>query len=169
MDLFDRFAGAGALRRLAGWVWMSAWIVVLYLVASPWRDLGGLESERLRWLEWFVLVVGMTLGFTLGRIARDAALGSPARTHARLLRFVLYPPAAITAAALIGLAWAEQRGAVGVVVTAFLAYWAGLDLAFGAVPLMEGKSYAFERPLEPEPERGTSRRDPDWIPPWERP
>lgn len=149
-------------RRAAGHLWLAAWIAVLWLVAAPWRELGGLESELLRWLEGAVLGTGLVAGFTVGRFARDAAAGHPARTHARLLRVVLYPLAAITAAALVALAWAGERGSVGVVATAFLAYWAGLDLAFGAVPLMEGKPYAFDRPLPPDP-------DETFLFPWEGP
>lgn len=159
------------LRRVLGWVWLAAWIVVLYLVAAPWRELGGLEDERLRWLEWFVLVTGLPVGFTMGRFARDAAVREARRTHARLLRFLLYPPAALTAVSLIALSVGGERGPIGIVVTAFLAYWAGLDLAFGAVPLMEGKSYRFDRALDPEPEpRAKAPSEPDdvWAVPWER-
>jgi hypothetical protein len=64
----------------------------------------------------------------------------------------LYPPAIVAATALVALSAVGERGPVGVVATAFLAYWAGLDVAFGAVPLMEGKPYAFARPLDPDDE-----------------
>ncbi len=160
-----------AWRRLLGGLWLVAWIAVLYVVAAPWRSLGGLEDERLRWLEGFVLLAGLSVGFTLGRFGRDVAVAGTGRTHAWFLRFLLYPPAFLTAAGLIALSVMGKRGAVGVAVTGFLAYWAGLDLAFGAVPLMEGKPYAFDRPLDPEPEdldRVRSSSD-AWVPPWERP
>ena len=157
-------------RRITGYVWLMAWMIVLYLVAAPWRRLGGLVDERLRWLEWFVLLSGLALGFTLGRFGREAVAAGTGRTHACFLRFLLYPPALITAGTLIVLTLLDERGPIGVVVTALLAYWAGLDLAFGALPLMEGKDYAFERPLQPEV------RDPktpgggmEWLPPWDRP
>jgi hypothetical protein len=114
--------------------------------------LGGLESERLRWLEWWVLSAGVALGFTMGRLARDWVVAGVGRTHARALRVALYPPAIVAATALVALSAVGERGPVGVVATAFLAYWAGLDVAFGAVPLMEGKSYAFARPLDPDDE-----------------
>jgi hypothetical protein len=137
-------------RRIAGFAWLIAWCAVLWAVAAPWRNLGGLESERLRWLEWWALCSGIALGFTMGRGVRDWAQAGVGRTHAKALRFALYPPGAVAAVALVALATVGERGPVGVVATAFLAYWAGLDVAFGAVPLMEGKSYAFARPLDPE-------------------
>lgn len=138
------------LRRLAGTAWLAAWCVVLLVVAAPWRALGGLESERLRWLEGWALLGGLVIGFTMGRAVRDWAVAGVGRTLARALRFVLYPPAALCATALLVLSTREARGAVGVVASAFLAYWAGLDAAFGAAPLMEGKPYAFARPLPPD-------------------
>lgn len=158
------------VRRAAGHLWLAAWIAVLWAVAAPWRDLGGLESEFLRWLEGAGLATGAILGFTIGRFARDAALGHPVRTHASLLRVVFYPLAGITAAALVALSWAGERGPVGVVASAFLAYWAGLDLAMGAVPLMEGRTYSFTRPLPREAEPPAGARPPGdaWTPPWER-
>ncbi|MBZ5640710.1 MAG: hypothetical protein LAO51_18380 [Acidobacteriia bacterium] len=156
-------------RRLAGALWLLLWILVLYAVAAPWRSLGGLVDERLRWLEYVVLLAGLCLGFTIGRFGRDAASTVPGRTHARFLRFLLYPPAAMTAAGLVVLTALGERGPVGVVVTAFLAYWAGLDLAFGALPMMEGRSYRFDRPLDPEPAAlRRDGRDRGWVPPWER-
>jgi len=136
-----------ALRRVAGWAWLTAWCGVLWAVAAPWRNLGGLESERLRWLEWWVLCSGIALGFTLGRGARDWARSGVGRTHARALRVALYPPGIVAAIALVCVG---ERGPVGVVATAFLSYWAGFDVAIGAVPLMEGASYAFARPLDPD-------------------
>jgi len=158
-------------RRLAGAAWLAGWISILYLVASPWRRLGGLEDESLRWLEGFVLLAGVSVGFTLGRFGRDMAAGGIGRTHLQFLRFVLYPPALLTAAGLVVLSFLEKRGAIGVAVSGFLAYWAGLDLAFGAVPLLEGKDYSLRRPLEIEREEfdRASRGGADWIPPWERP
>ena len=144
---FDRLR-----RRAAGFLWLAAWCGVLWCVASPWRRLGGLESERLRWLEWWSLSAGVALGLAMGRVARDRAETVAGRTHAQALRLALYPPAIVAAAALVALSTAGERGPVGVVATAFLAYWAGLDVAFGAVPLMEGRSYAFARPLDPDDE-----------------
>jgi hypothetical protein len=146
-----------ALRRVAGGAWLAAWCGVLWAVAAPWRNLGGLESERLRWLEWWVLCAGIALGFALGRGVRDWARSGVGRTHAKALRVALYPPGLVAACALVALSFVGERGPVGVVATAFLSYWAGFDVAFGAVPLMEGESYAFARPLDPDDtEAGTS-------------
>jgi hypothetical protein len=143
-------------------------MVLLYAVAAPWRELGGIVDERLRWLEWFVLVTGLAVGFTTGRFGRDVAGSGTGRAHVHLLRFLLYPFALLTVVALLTLTLLGERDPVGVVVTAFLAYWAGLDLAFGALPLMEGGAHSFLRPLDPGPPRDR-RREPDgWVPPWER-
>jgi hypothetical protein len=139
-----------AVRRVAGAAWLAAWCGVLWAVAAPWRNLGGLESERLRWLEWWALCAGIALGFTMGAGARDWARSGVGRTHALALRVALYPPGLVAAVALVALSYAGERGPIGVVATAFLSYWAGFDVAFGAVPLMEGESYAFARPLDPD-------------------
>ena len=139
-----------ALRRVAGAAWLAVWCGVLWAFAAPWRNLGGLESERLRWLEWWALCAGIALGLTMGAGARDWAKAGVGRTHALALRVALYPPGIVAAIALVALASVGERGPVGVVATAFLSYWGGFDVAFGAVPLMEGKSYAFARPLDPD-------------------
>lgn len=154
-------------RRAAGYAWLAAWMIVLYLVAAPWRGLGGLVDERLRWTEWFVLITALPLGFAVGRFGRERVVSDPTRTHLEFLRWLLYPLGALTALSLLVLTWLGQRGPIGVVTTGFLAYWAGLDLAFGAVPLMEGKSYRLLRPLDPE-RAPPAVAEPGWVPPWER-
>jgi hypothetical protein len=83
----------------------------------------------------------------MGRIARERTPAGTGRSHAQALRIALYPPAVVAAASLVALSASGERGPVGVVATAFLSYWAGLDVAFGAVPLMEGRAYAFARPV----------------------
>lgn len=156
-------------RRVAGMLWLAAWIVVLYAVAAPWRSLGGVVSERLRWMEWFVLLAGLSTGVTLGRLGRDMALGVEWRTHLRFLRFLLYPVAVLTAASLVLLALVGERGPAGVVFTAFLSYWAGMDLAYGAVPMIDGRPYSLTRGLPAEEEgRGEEQPRGGWVPPWER-
>ena len=157
------------LRRLAGSAWLAGWLLTLYLVASPWRDLGGVVDERLRWLESAALVLAIPVGATVGRFARDAALRDGRVTHARVARHALLPPAIACAAALLGMTVAGIRDPIGVVTTAFLSYWAGVDLAFGALPLMEGRSYRFERPLEPEDGPPRDPREPSWTRPRGRP
>lgn len=134
-------------KRTLGAAWLLLWCGVLWCVATPWRALGGLESELTRWLAWWALTAGLAMGYTIGRAVRAWAASGPGRTHARSLRLVFYPPAAITVIALGALGIAGSRGPTGVVAMAFLAYWAGLDVAIGAVPLMDGKDYAFDRAL----------------------
>ncbi len=153
-------------RRALGALWLAGWIAALYLFVDPWRHLGGVESEWLRWLEGWALVTGIVLGFLLGRFGRDGTFAPAERSHVSLLRFGLYPPAAIAAIALVALRMVGESGPIGVVATAFLAYWAGLDIAFGAVPLMEGNDYALTRPLE----RDAPRPEPVSFAsfPWER-
>jgi len=157
------------LRRAAGFLWLVMWMAVLYVVAAPWRQLGGIVDERLRWLEWFVLVVGVSVGFVMGRFARDVAGPGSGRTHLDVLRCLLYPISILTAVALVALTALDRRDPVGVVVTAFLAYWAGMDIAFGAVPLMDGQPHGMLRPVELDavPKRAPHGRG-GWVPPWER-
>lgn len=157
-------------RRAAGFLWLVMWMAMLYVVAAPWRQLGGIIDERLRWLEWFVLVVGLSVGFVMGRFARDVAGPGSGRTHVDVLRCLLYPISILTAVALVVLTALGRRDPVGVVVTAFLAYWAGMDIAFGAVPLMDGQPYGMLRPVEldAESKRARSRGEDGWDPPWER-
>jgi hypothetical protein len=147
------FLARAALRRLAGIVWLGAWCAVLWVIAAPWRALGGLVSERLRWLEWWALCAGVALGFTIGRAARERGRATLGRGQAAAVRLALYPPAVIAGVALVALTIIGERGPIGVVVTAFLSYWAGFDAAIGAVPLMEGE------PLSPAP-RGRSSSSP---------
>ncbi len=156
-------------RWLAGAAWLAGWTFVLWIVAAPWRSLGGLVDERLRWLEYVGLFSALSVGLTVGGLGRDAAEGNPGWTHARFLRRALYPAGATTAVALAVLQVLGLRDAAGVAVTALLAYWAGLDLSFGALPLMAGRSYRFDRPLDPPTLDARPRgRETSWIPPWER-
>ena len=45
-------------RRLVGLIWFATWSGLIYLTVLPWRNLGGLVSEWLLWLERFVLYWG---------------------------------------------------------------------------------------------------------------
>ncbi len=137
--------GIGWARRIAGGAWLALWCAVLYTVAAPWRELGGVVDERLRWLEWCVLFNGVALGYTLGRWGRELAARIDLRGYVLLARYLLYPLLGLTALALLALTAIDRRDPIGVVVTGLLAYWAGLDVAFGAVPLMENR---IERELE---------------------
>jgi hypothetical protein len=133
-------------RRAGGALWLLLWLVVLHVFTDPWRHLGGLVDERLRWLEGFVLGCGASLGFTAGRFRREAIERGDPRSRAAAMRVLLYPPAIVVAASVAALAALEEQDSIGVVVTAFLAYWCGLDLAMGALPLLEGKPRSFRSP-----------------------
>lgn len=137
-------------RRVLGCLWLGAWAAALYAVAVPWRDLGGVVDERLRWLERLVLLCAAPAGFTAGQFGRDAALADPRWTHLRVWRVLLCPVAAVGAAGIAALAALERRDPIGVILSGLLAYWAGLDAAFGAVPLLWCRPYRFARPLDPE-------------------
>lgn len=127
-------------KRAAGGAWLALWCAALYAVAAPWRELGGLVDERLRWLEWCVLFNGLAVGYTLGRWAREPATRLDLRGYVVLVRYLLYPALGLAALMLAALTAIDRRDPVGVVVTGLMAYWAGLDVAFGAVPLMEKRS-----------------------------
>jgi hypothetical protein len=139
---------------------------VLYLVTCPWKHLGGLVSERLRWAEWLVLGMGLIAGSTVGVFCRDAARPGTGRSHAGLLRFIWLPVAATAAAGMLALVCVGLHDPVGVVLTAFLAYWAGLDLSIGAVPLMQGRDYRFRGSIDPDLDEPHETEAP--VPPWEK-
>jgi hypothetical protein len=138
------------MRRLAGGLWCSAWILALVVFVGPWTELGGIVSERMRWLLRLVLGVALIAGLGVGDWARQAAHPGSGRCHATLLRLALYPPALATALALCGLALRGAGFAIGVVATGFLAYWAGFDGGIGGLPLLRGRPYSFRGPILPD-------------------
>jgi hypothetical protein len=151
-------------RRAAGWVWAIAWVIVLKLLADPWRELGGVADERLRWLERVALTVPAPIGFTVARLARDRAAMS-GKSFARVARCLALPSALATAATLVVLKLLHADDGIGIVVTAWLSFQAGVDLALGALPLMEGKPLRIEPPelsgsLPRPPGRPPLRRGP---------
>jgi len=132
-------------------IWVAAWAVLLYLVVRPWLDLGGLVGERMRWLEAFVLVAALLAGHTAGEYGREVSGPASGRSHATLLRFVVLIPATLTATALVVLRLIEQHDLTGIVLTGFVAQWAGFDFGFGAMPLIQGRSYRFRGPIDRDP------------------
>ena len=154
-----------AVGRVAGAAWCAVWFLLLWAVLAPWDQLGGIVSQRLRWLERFALAFGLIAGTTAGGYARDACRPGSGRTHRRLLRLLLLPQAAITAAALIRLAVIDHEPGIGIVTTAFLSWWAGVDMAIGAWPLLGGLPYRFDGPIAPDPVAGDD--DPE-VERWER-
>ncbi len=156
-------------RWLAGAAWLLVWAAILWTFAAPWRKLGGLVDERLRWLEYAALFSALSVGLTIGGAGREAAESGRGRTHAGFLRRALYPVGVSTAATLVAFQCLDWRDGAGIVASAFLAYWAGLDLAFGAFPLMAGRCYRFDRPLDPPRlDAWREERRATWVPPWER-
>ena len=145
------------LCRVAGLLRTLGWTAALYVVAAPWRELGGLITERTRWFGWFVLYSGIVLGFALGDFMREARPPATLRENFRLVRRMLCIPAVLTAAWLVVLQSLDLRDAAGVVFTAFLAYWGGVDIALGAMPWMEGGDTA----------SGVPSRESGAVPPWE--
>jgi len=155
-----RVVPRSAVRRLAGWTWMGAWCVALYAFARPWNDLGGWVDERTRWSAWSALLWGATAGFAIGRLGRRASVETGKVTHALLLRSVLVPVAAAVAAALVVLRRIGLDDPAAATVLGLLAYWAGIDIAYGAVPLMDGEAYALVRPLPPPSHDARGDADP---------
>jgi len=134
--------GTVFLRRAAGWAWFFLWIAVLFQVASPWRDLGGVVEERLRWLHRFVLLTGFGVGEMLGRQARWQLSGRSERYRRWLTRLLWHGPALVVAGCLLVLHLEGGRmGEIGVTLTGFLSYWAGLDAGRVVFPLMHGRPY----------------------------
>jgi hypothetical protein len=129
-------------RRATGWVWFLFWVIVLVQVTLPWRDLGGVVEERLRWLHRFVLCTGFGAGEMLGRHARWQFTGRSGRYRRWLTRLLWHTPALAVASCLLVLHFQGGRmGEIGVTLTGFLSYWAGLDAGRAAFPLMHGRPY----------------------------
>jgi hypothetical protein len=119
--------------------WIVVWVIVLRCLHLPWEHLGGIVSERQRWLERFVLGAGLLVGSFVGGFVRDKAI-TGLRSHADALRLFWMPPAGLVAAAMIAVTdWRWKL----MLVVAVASYSAGLDLAVGAWPLLDGRDYRF--------------------------
>jgi hypothetical protein len=125
-------------RKALGWGWVVGWGAVVWAVASPWQDLGGIVHERLRWTQELLLSSAVILGFTAGRFGRDA-VEAGSRRMLTIYRWVLYPAAGSAAAILVAQHAAGAWAPALVTVSTFAAWWAGLDLGLRAWPLLEGK------------------------------
>lgn len=110
-------------RRVFGAVWVAAWFGVLWAVHRPWGELGGLVSERLRWLERFVLAAGLIVGSSLGGLVRTVTAMRNGRAYGA--RWLLYPAGVIAALAMAVLWLGERRDPIGVVLTGLSSYTAG--------------------------------------------
>jgi len=143
------------LLTLAAIARVGAWVLAVHVIARPWRELGGVVDERLRWTAWLALWAACGIGITVGRFTHDVirSRGRPSRLPG--LRLALYPVLVVAAA---GQVIAERAGApdAGNAQTlALVAYVAGLDVALDVLPRLE----------RGRPERTGSR---SWVPPWER-
>jgi len=138
------------LLRVLGGLWILAWFSVLLVASHPLQQLGGIVSERVRWLQYCVMGCAVIAGCLVGTFGRDAAHPGSGRTHLRLLRPLLGIPAGVTCAVLIVARIFGADGAIHVVFCGLLSYWAGLDLGFGAGPLVEGRDYSPNRPIQDE-------------------
>ena len=147
------------LARAAGWSWGAIWLWAISCILGVWNDLGGIVGERLLWLACFVPSVAVITGCLVGKWSRLAAQGDPRRTHVLLLRWILWPQAAVVAVGLVVLHVTGHDDVVGVVVAGFLGYWAGLDLGFGIWPLICGRHYSPWSAIEPDPPDDEDRDD----------
>jgi hypothetical protein len=137
------------IRKALAVVRLAAWVVVLYAVAAPWRRLGGLVSEDVRWLEWFVLFAGVPVGFEVGALARGLAEEHGGRWPSSLVaRAVFYPPLALTALGIVSATLCGRDDLIGVVLTGLLSYSAGADASWSVKPLFDGD----QEPDEPGPQ-----------------
>ncbi len=128
-------------NRAAGWIWLLAWSSVLYLVASPWKDLGGIVDERLRWFHRFSLCMGLAAGAIAGRHGREVGEGRGPGYRWRWYRLWWYPLAFCTAILMVILAvFPPREGEIGILLTAFLASWAGIDFGWSIYPMLHGRS-----------------------------
>ncbi len=137
-------------RRLVGWLWIGAWLTVLTSVHAPWSDLGGIVSERTRWIERVTLGTCAIFGAFAGAVGRERSTRPGGPSHAALVRWIWIPPAAAAAAVAAVAALAGRWAETLIALVGILSYWAGLDAAFGAWPLACGAPYSFSRPIPVE-------------------
>jgi hypothetical protein len=127
------------LLRCCGALSTAISIGLVWALARPWQDLGGLVSERLRWLENWVTLTGAVVGFTLARAAEE--LGSPDRPArvGRLLSALLYPVALAATGSLLVLEVRGAEEAASIVTSALVSYGAGVVHALVGLPLLQGR------------------------------
>ena len=135
--------------RLVGWSWLALWTVLLVVWDAPWQRLGGVLAEPARWGVRVVLFGATLSGFMVAAWARDVLGVRRRRSYLDVLRVVLLPVAAVLAAVLV---YARVVGAwplSALAGTGLFGYWAGLDIALAAWPLMHGARFRPHRPIEP--------------------
>jgi hypothetical protein len=135
------------------------WAAVLDFLHRPWHELGGLLTERMRWLERFVLGAAFLVGCFVGSFVRDAAGSARGRPHLDSLRFAWIPPATWAALTMAVCHHLGHWPWTLLVLAGFAAYWAGLDAAVGAWPLARGRDYSPTRLIKLDRTRARSRYD----------
>jgi hypothetical protein len=124
--LRERAGRSGA--RAAATLWVAGWCLLLYTVATSWRELGGIVGERLLWLARFGALTGVACGVIAARYALEVVEPDSPRATLRMLRLLFYPVGATATVALAALWIARRDDTIGVVLTVFLAYAAGIWL-----------------------------------------
>ncbi len=107
------------------WLRLAIWIPLLFGVHRPWRSLGGLVPERLRWFETASLLMLFPIGWVVGAFAGDP---QPDDQRRRWFRWGLLLPMLVWCVGVAGFE-AADRPEVGLAVFgAGLAYVAGFDV-----------------------------------------
>ncbi len=150
------------IRRIAGTLWLAAWVAILALLLDLWSDLGGLVDERVRWWARLGIGAGPVLGYTAGVRARGLACWGSGRSHASLLRLYWLPVALAAAAAMLFMTVAERHDETRATFGFLCGYWAGFDAAIAAWPLACGRPYRFAREIPPEASLEEDGRDRSW-------
>ena len=134
-------------RRLLGWATVAVWAALLLALHAPWRALGGIAGERLRWLERWALAGGVIVGAWAGAELRSRG--------GRLVRPALLAPVAAAALAALGLELAGAGLGALVAASAATAYVAGFDVGYRIWPV------SLARPVESEESERGEELDPD--------
>jgi hypothetical protein len=138
--------------RAQGWLRLGAWLVLLYAVHFPWDSLGGIVSERLRWMERFAIAGLFQVGCVIGSFADEARHRGQAATF--WLALVTPLVVAMLALAVFEFRAEPYRGLV--VFNGVLSLCAGFDVRRAAWQRMHGRP-PLASILESRPIRQRSR------------
>ncbi len=121
---------AASIRRAAGWLRFGGWCWLLWSTHAPWRQLGGIVGEPLRWAERTALPIAIWIGLVVGDFVRQA----PAvRRRAALIIATLPSILAACVLQLCGFGMAATA-----VTGCWLGYVAGLDVSCDVRRLVDG-------------------------------
>lgn len=104
--------------------------MLVWCAHAPWRDLGGIVDERVRWAERAALVTAIWIGLVVGDRARERP--------ALRLRPALWPPTAAAAVVSAALQLAGRPWWATIVAGAWLGYVAGVDTGAAVARLLDG-------------------------------